>query len=807
MAPEGAPPLNTTPSTGLRWVVRANKAHATGVVSPGFLDASDVVVTSSPLAQSLVTALRRRGVNARVSDEVAAGTDGVIYLGALQSEVSLDESLAIARRGFQYARALAPKLAAKSTVTKGTGAFIVVSDLGGAFGIDGRGGDASWHGGLSGLVKTARQEWPRAHVRALDAEGASTWASQAETDAVAERIAEELTAGGTEAEVGLLADGSRVALESLAVDMPTGAPVLSRGDVVVASGGARGVTAACIIELVRRSGCRVVLLGRSHLETEPGELKSVQGDANLKRAVLELEKSRGKTLTPPELGKRVERILASREILGTIDACRAAGGDAKYIPVDVQDSVGVSVALEPIRAEWGPVRALVHGAGVIADRFIAEKTDAQWNHVVDTKVLGLKALLDVTATDPLKAIVMFSSVAGRTGNMGQCDYATANEILNKVAAKERLRRTSLGESIVVRSLGWGPWEGGMVTPALKARFEKLGVRLIGLEEGAQWMSDELQLRDEGDVDVVLGGEPKPEALLAESGPKEAAVQVRIHGDSFPFVDSHRVKGAPVLPAVTALDLLLRGARALYPHEGVREVRDVAVLKGIRLAHFDDGATRGDHFVVRGEETLVEGARGATMHLIGHSLRADGAPLETRHYACKVVFGSPASIAPIATSSLGALHAVNDTIYDGFVLFHGPRFHAIESLLGESDAGIAGTLIGTSALGWSKDEGAPTDGALLDGALQLAVFWTKHVLQGASLPTSIARFIAGPSVRPLGPVTCVVKALGHTNDKARFDITLVDARGENVARLEGVEVFILPGSREQLAQQAASAEAE
>ena len=83
-----------------------------------------MIVTSSPLAQPLVNALRLRGVNARVSDDVATGTDGVIYLGALTSDVSLDESLTIARRAFQYARALAPKLSA-ATMANAINVFFI----------------------------------------------------------------------------------------------------------------------------------------------------------------------------------------------------------------------------------------------------------------------------------------------------------------------------------------------------------------------------------------------------------------------------------------------------------------------------------------------------------------------------------------------------------------------------------------------------------------------------------------------------------------------------------------------------------
>ena len=126
----------------------------------------------------------------------------------------------------------------------------------------------------------------------------------------------------------------------------------------------------------------------------------------------------------------------------------------------------LSETLAEVRSDWGPITGIVHGAGVLADALIAVKTDDQFSRVFDPKVEGLRSLLAATADDPLEVLCAFSSVAAQFGNPGQCDYAMANEVLNQVLSAEQARRTGC----VVRAIGWGPWQGGMVTSEIAGRF-------------------------------------------------------------------------------------------------------------------------------------------------------------------------------------------------------------------------------------------------------------------------------------------------------------------------------------------------
>ncbi len=353
-----------------------------------------------------------------------------------------------------------------------SGALVAtVSRLDGAFGV--RGLDAAIDpalGGLAGIAKTAGHEWPGVHCRALDLDPAL------DSSAAAALLADELNRPGP-VEVGLSPSG-RVSPHLVATPIaPAARQVLQPGEVVVITGGARGVTAEVAVSLAAAYRPTLVLLGRSPApQAEPDWLMPLQGEAEIKRALA--ARANGHA-TPQLVGERFRSLAVNREILQNLARIEAAGGRAEYLAVDVRDESAVRQTLAAIRSRFGTVRALVHGAGVLADRRIDDQTDAQFADVYTTKVDGLRSLLSALGDDDLKALVLFSSTTARLGRTGQVAYAAANEVLNKIARREAVRRPDCR----VVAVNWGPWDGGMVTPALKPLFASEGVGLIPLAEG------------------------------------------------------------------------------------------------------------------------------------------------------------------------------------------------------------------------------------------------------------------------------------------------------------------------------------
>ena len=477
-----------------------------------------------------------------------------------------------------------------------------------------------------------------------------------------------------------------------------------------------------------------------------------------------------------QISAELARLLAVREVRATLEALALAGSPARYLALDVQDSAAMNGALDEVRRAWGAITGIVHGAGVLADRRIADKTDAQFAHVFNTKVQGLQALLSATAQDPLSVICLFSSIAARTGNVGQSDYAMANEVLNQVACAERARR---GDCLV-RSIGWGPWQGGMVTSTLAAHFAREGVALLSLAEGTQAFVGELNASPAEVRVLVLPAAAQTGALGTPEG-QALELTMELASASHGYLHDHSIAGTPVVPLALALEWLARGARIWHPLPQAMQLRQVRVLRKIALDEFAQGESR--RLRVR-SQPHAESAHGSL------ALELAGAD-DALHYRAIVTPGAQVSAQAGEAAPAALAPLQRDALYDGHVLFHGPRFQAIATLDGIAAQGAVATLTGAAALGWPSDDWQ-SDPALIDGGLQLAVLWAEPLLGGAALPMSVDDVRLHRIGLACGPVRCVVRARQVHAERASCDISFHDADGAVRAEMLQVELILRPG---------------
>jgi acyl transferase domain-containing protein/NAD(P)H-dependent flavin oxidoreductase YrpB (nitropropane dioxygenase family) len=764
-----------------RLIMRAQREPLTPVMNRR-LTAGRFVMTRDTLgvAELLAAGLRSRGAEVLLVDsEVSASEErlvefckslsadgpigGIVHLAALDSPPLPTDSGPREWRAAMYKneksfflllRGLHPLLAQGAQIT-------AASALGGLFGREGSASGAlQLQGGAPGTLKSLNQERPDLRVKAIDLDPA-----RKPKELAADLLAEIELDGGRQ-EVGY-PEGQRTIFLTLEQSVPVDAARASRLEnlVVLATGGARGITAEVLRELAR-PGNTLILTGRSQVpEKEPADTAGF-ADADALRNYFVGEVRAGKLkLNPGEIRRRVQSITDLRELRANLTDFRAAGAAAEYHSVDVTDEAALSALVADVQRRHRRIDGVVHGAGIIEDKLLADKASDSWSRVIETKLMGLLLLQKYVDPAALKFFTVFSSVAGRYGNSGQSDYATANELMNRICVALQAR---WGKQVVVSALCWGPWGAtkfgpGMVTAETEKKFEKRGVYLVSAKLGRRLFREELGRADGVPVEVICGQGPW-EAQEAELGvihlraaaPLGAqapdlgpllggtAVSSRSTGEKIVDVRLQLADGTLILPPPVALELMAEAARGVWPKWRVVEVRELRVPGPVELPtgacdlriHLSPppyGSSEG--FDVSASIKIDTGS-GRWQTLFQGVIGVQGA-------------FPAASAAPRANHSERSLAV---PMAYGQWLSREPLLQVIESIDGFSATGAGAKVRGTVPSQWlssghRSEDRWMFDPAFLDAAAQMVSLWARAYRDEATVPSWYGRVVRFQDAMP------------------------------------------------------------
>ena len=229
------------------------------------------------------------------------------------------------------------------------------------------------------------------------------------------------------------------------------------------------------------------------------------------------------------LGREVARRLAERGarhlvLLGrrdpspdaqaVVDALRADGVAVRVARVDVADRDAVRALVAEIEAAGPPLRGVFHAAGVTDDAFLVDHTWPQTARVLAAKVDGAHHFHAATRGLDLDHFVLFSSVAGVFGAVGQGAYAAGNAALDALAARRR------AEGLAALSVAWGPWaETGLAAQlddAWHAQMRRRGLDSIPVEDGLDALEHLMRQAQRGAAPAVVVVQPMRLATAAAS---------------------------------------------------------------------------------------------------------------------------------------------------------------------------------------------------------------------------------------------------------------------------------------------------
>ncbi|MEZ9392588.1 phosphopantetheine-binding protein [Vibrio splendidus] len=647
---------------------------------------------------------------------------------------------------------------------------------------------------LSGLTKTLSHEWSNVFCRALDADASidARHLAEAITGELFDIDTNTVEIGLSHAENGESGRATLIAATPGAAQTKNAGAQLTKSDKVLVTGGAKGVTFECALTLAKQCKSHFILAGRSKHITSAELPQWAQGkqEKELKPAAIAHLQATGDKPTPKKVDTLLKPVLSSLEINAALAAFNEIGASAEYLSLDVSNHESVAKTL----ANFDSITGLIHGAGVLADKHIQDKTLDELNMVYGTKVGGLEAVLSGLDSSKLKLIAMFSSAAGFYGNTGQSDYSMSNEILNKAA----LQLSARNPQAKVMSFNWGPWDGGMVNAALKRMFTERGVYVIPLQAGAELFSS--QLLNETGIQLLVGtsmqGSDNKEAavkkLNAESvhlakSPLNTSITVTRHLDpkALPFIQDHCIAGNPVLPTVCAIQWMREVAEQLL---GVNvSVHNYKLLKGVI---FDTDEVQ--------ELNLVLSSDAKSKDQLKAVISCQGRP----QYQAQLQVASVQVSEDVQQASVKRFEAntsapvtTAQALYSDGTLFHGPRLQGITSVERFDDLGLlaqcqlpqiensdCGSFIPKQGFGDSQPFAE-------DYLLQAMLVWARLKYGAASLPSAIGEFICYAPMHNGGQGWLELSVIKSTARSLQADISLYHQDGRLSAVMKGAKVTI------------------
>ncbi|MBP0590867.1 SDR family oxidoreductase [Paraburkholderia sp. LEh10] len=281
---------------------------------------------------------------------------------------------------------------------------------------------------------------------------------------------------------------------------------LGPDSVVVAFGGARGITAELMKAVAAHYRPTLYLVGSSRLDDYPPETFAGSDEDFVKRRpqYIREQKAQHPSMPLPQIIKSFERQVEVRAAHRNIEAMKAHCGAERvhYLRADVFDRASVHAAVEQITARESRIDLVVNAAGLNRSASIPVKAYDDFVAVRDIKVRGYWNLREAFAANPPRAWCNFGSFIGLTGQSGETDYASGNDFLNTRAA---YHRAVLGHDEF--TIGWTLWRsvGLGANPVTRAFLEKSGLfTSMRTEEGVHHFLRELDLIDRAAASVHLG---------------------------------------------------------------------------------------------------------------------------------------------------------------------------------------------------------------------------------------------------------------------------------------------------------------
>jgi len=325
---------------------------------------------------------------------------------------------------------------------------------------------------------------------------------------------------------------------------------------VLVTGGGKGITFECIYALSNKYKNKLIIIGRS----DPDK------DEKLKNNLKRLESSNIKF---------------------------------KYLSVDLNDKLILQETIELAQKEFGEISCVIHGAGVNHPCLAEDLSIDKAYRVLNPKVFGLKNILEILK-NKIKLLINFSSIIGRVGMIGECDYAYANSWISWLANEYNKK-----DNCKCISLEWSVWSGvgmGEQLGKIDELLEK-GITPITPEQGVKCfmnLLDNKNIKSNIFISGRLGKKPPIDICPKKELPFNrflenikvfypnveliCEAQLSINDDL--YLKDHIYKGEYIFPVVLGIEAIIQISQAITGKQSLPTIKDLKLNRPIVVGEKD-----------------------------------------------------------------------------------------------------------------------------------------------------------------------------------------------------------------------------
>lgn len=451
-----------------------------------------------------------------------------------------------------------------------------------------------------------------------------------------------------------------------------------------------------------------------------------------------------------------------------------------YVSLDARNKQSLGQFLSNIRKKHKRIDLIINGAGTVKIGFLKDKTDEDIEDEFQNKVLPALNILNLASKYKPKRIINFSSIISRYGSAGQSIYTSANELVGRLTVEYNKVSGKIGSAAVVH---WPAWDGVGMThnKGVSQKLNEYGVSLLKPDEADTLFSSDvassgdesiyyLDTFDDLSFSFPLNNLESYTSLIGERGDpfgfssSKAVFKKIFQLQDDTYLKDHTINGSSYVPAAVGISMFLCLGKMYF--------KQFPVLKNIVLKN---------PIIVKNKpvECLLETVEKNGTRVFSIKSNVIHFYSETEQRREKTI--------PIYPFEKVEREIVQDDVYKKFHskngLQLGPTFQSIQKILVDKNK-LSIAVIENSLL-------LPLFGLnvydrliqWIDGCFQILAF--SSLSNEILLPVAVSQLSLFSKIHMTNKVYFIPSSVEITDEGVRGNVLLVNEKGETILELVGI----------------------